>query len=102
MSNDVLLTETIARHFPDARIVDGEIELGFAELRMRCWVNRIHSVGTYKSASLFFNLSGGALGPSPIFASISGYDESPERAIIVGGCNWACSFGPVLQAGLAG
>ena len=102
MDHDVLLTETIARHFPDARITDGEIELGFANLRMKCWVHQILSVGNYKSASLFFNLSGGVLGPSPIFASVSGYDESPERAIVAGGCNWACSFGPVLQASLAG
>ena len=84
---DALFTETIARHFPEARLADGDIELGFAHLRLRWWVDNIMAMGRCQSASLFLNLSGGALGPSPVFASISGYAESAERAIVTGACN---------------
>jgi hypothetical protein len=99
---DALLTETIARHFPEARIDGGKIELGFAELTMECWVNSVKPLGQFSTASLFFNLRGGALGRGPVFASMSGYGDSEQEAIIGGGCNWACTFGPVLRTGLAG
>ncbi len=37
-----------------------------------------------------------------MFASVNGYEKSAPAAIITGGCNWACSFGPVLRSGLTG
>jgi hypothetical protein len=99
--HDALLVETIARHFPEAQVRDGELELGFGGLRMACRVHAIRALGAHKTAHLFFHLSGGRIGAVPVFASASGYGESPEVAIIAGGCNWACVFGPVLRAGLA-
>jgi len=99
---DALLTEIIARHFPDARIVDGIIELGFADLEMVCQVHAVHDFGPYKCASLYFNAWGGELGPEPVFMSFTGYAEETRAAVITGACNWACSFGPVLRAGLGG
>ncbi len=96
--HDALLTETIARHFPDARIVANEIDLGFAGLHIACSVNAVHELGPYKSASLFFTISSADLRLEPTFASISGYAESAEAAIVTGACNWACAFGPVLRA----
>lgn len=50
----------------------------------------------------FFRLAGGGLGDLPVFASVSGYEQTTQGAIVTGGCNWACSFGPVLTAGLSG
>src|SRR5947209_2986793 len=100
--HDSMLLQTIARHFPQARIRDDEIELGFAELRMAARVHAIREVGAYKTAHLFFHLWGGRLGTAPVFASASGYGESAEVAIVGGACNWACAFGPVLRAGLGG
>jgi len=99
---DRLLVETIARHFPGATIDGTVVDLAVAGLRIDCHVNGVRPLGAFSSASLFFHLSGGALGERPIFASISGYEESPEHAVVVGACNWACSFGPVLRAALAG
>jgi hypothetical protein len=99
---DTLLVETIARHFPDAHIDGTTVDLAVAGLRIDCHVNGVRPLGVFSSASLFFYLSGGALGERPVFASISGYDETPEHAVVVGACNWACSFGPVLRAALAG
>ena len=99
---DALLRDTVARHFPAAQIQDEEIELGFASITIRCWVHTVREIGPVTSASLFFQLRGGKLGESPIFASISGYGDSPEVAIVSGACNWACAFGPVLRAALAG
>jgi hypothetical protein len=100
-AHDSLLLETIARHFPKAEVRGDEIALGFSDLRIACRVHAIREVGAYKTAHLFFQLSGGQIGASPIFASVSGYGESPEVAIVGGACNWACAFGPVLRAGLA-
>jgi hypothetical protein len=104
MSNDQdgLLTETIAGHFPGARVDANEIDLGFGGLSIGCRVNGVGEFGVFKTASLFFQLRGGVLGDAPVFASISGYGDSDHDAIVSGGCNWACSFGPVLRAGLAG
>lgn len=99
---DRLLVETTANHFPGARIDGTTIDLGFAGLRMDCQVSAVRPLGRFSSASLFYFLSGGALGDEPVFASISGYEETPEHAVVVGACNWACSFGPVLRAALAG
>lgn len=98
--HDKLLIETIARHFPDARIDGDEIVLGVGDLKIRCWVNGVTEMPSMCAASLFFALRGGALGPAPVFASMSGYAETAEQAIATGGCNWACAFGPVVRAGL--
>ncbi len=100
--HDALFRETVARHFPAAQIRDDEIELGFASLRLRCRVNAVKQIGSTTSASLFFLLRGGKLGESPVFASISGYGDTAEIAIISGACNWACAFGPMFRAALAG
>lgn len=99
---DALLVQIMANHFPDARVSDQVVDLGVAGVRIGCRVNAVRPIGVYTSAHLYFHLSGGALGDEPVFASVSGYEESPERAVIVGACNWACSFGPVLRAALAG
>jgi hypothetical protein len=98
---NALLAETLARHFPTARARGGEVDLGLGDLRARTEVNAIKRSGQLVSASLFFYLVGGKLGPTPVFASISGYADSPEAAIVSGGCNWACAFGTVLLAALA-
>lgn len=98
---DTLLVETIARHFPEAKVEDNEIDLGFGGLWLSCAVSAVRKLGPYVSASLFFRLRGGRLA-APVFASISGYAETAEEAIVTGGCHWACSFGPVLRTGLAG
>lgn len=100
--HDTVLVETIARHFPSARIDGNDVHLGVRDLRIHCVVNHVREAASYTSASLFFWIEGGALGERQVFASVSGYESTAERAIILGGCNWACSFGPVLRAGLAG
>ncbi len=100
--HDRVLVETIARHFPAARVDGNDVHLGVRDLRIHCVVNNVREAANYTSASLFFWIEGGALGERQVFASVSGYESSAERAIILGGCNWACAFGPVLRAGLAG
>jgi hypothetical protein len=100
--SDVLLAETIARHFEGGTVAGSVARIGLGGVEVQCAVNDVLELGAYRSASLFFRLQGGPLGPDPIFTSISGYEKSPEAAIVVGGCNWACAFGPVLRAGLTG
>jgi hypothetical protein len=102
--HDALLCDTVARHFPAAWIDHDahEVALGFGDLVIACRVNAVHDHGATQAASLYFYLRGGKLGERPVFASISGYAETAEHAIITGGCNWCCVFGPVLRAGLGG
>lgn len=100
-AHDTLFRDTVARHFPDARLDDDEIELGFGALRIRCRVDGIHELGGMQSASLFFQLRGGRLGDAPMFVSVSGYGDSAEAAIITGACNWTCTYGPLLRLALA-
>ena len=99
--HDLLLRQTIARHFPAAEIRDRVVHLGVDDLAIECWVNGIHPNSSITSASLYFVLRTAVLGMQPVFASISGYGTTPEEAIVTGGCNWACAFGPVLRAGLS-
>ena len=98
--HDTMLTETIARRFDDAQISEDGIDLGVADLHISCWVDGVREIGDSRSASLFFQLWGGKLGETPIVTSMSGYGDSVEEAIITGGCNWGCTFGPVLVAAL--
>src|SRR5262245_24803650 len=97
--HDAMLTETIARHFDRAKVSGDTVNLGVAELFVRCRVNEVRD-GAYTTASLFFQLWGGGLGEHPLFASMTGYGASVEDAIIGGGCLWACTFGPVLTSAL--
>ena len=98
---DSVFSETIARHFPEARISDGVIDLGFGGLQMKCEVPTTQAFGQGRAASLYMRLWGGAVGEHPVFLSVSGYGDDDHDAVVVGGCNWACTFGPVLRAGLA-
>lgn len=98
--NDVMLAETIARHFEGAVVVGRTAHIGLGGLVVECEVGDVSEVGSYFAAPLYLYISGGGLGPEPVFASVSGYGSSPEAAIVTGACNWACVFGPVLRAGL--
>lgn len=97
-----VLTETLARHFPAARIEEGTIDLGFGGLRLECNVDDCTRHEGLCSASLFMYLSGGTVGDRPVFMSASGYADNEHDAVVTGGCQWACTFGPLLRAGLAG
>jgi hypothetical protein len=99
---NTLLRDVIARHFPEARIGDDAIDLGFGGLQISCRVDEVGHFGDYQTAVLFFQLRGGGVGGSPVYASVSGYGKSADEAIVSGACTWACTFGPVLRAGLAG
>jgi hypothetical protein len=96
------MATTLARHFDAARVDGSTVQLGFADLAVRCQVGSIGRLGRFVAVPLYFWLSGGPLGQQPIFASVSGYESLPRNAVIAGTCNWACSFGPVLRAGLTG
>ena len=97
-----VMAQTLARHFDAAHVDGSTVRLGFADLTVRCQVGPVGRLGSFFAVPLYFWLSGGPLGSKPIFASISGYEQSPRNAVIAGTCNWACSFGPVLYSGLAG
>jgi hypothetical protein len=54
--------------------------------------------GDPRSASLFFEIGGGPLGPDTSFASVSGYGATPEVAVVEGACRWTCMLRSLLQA----
>lgn len=95
---DATVAETIARHFDGSRVEGSTAHLGFSGITMDCWVNDVVPMGVNLAASLFFNLRGGPLGDVPVFASISGYGPDEVAAVVAGGCEWSCAFGPVLRA----
>lgn len=98
---DASLAATIARHFDGGCTSGRTAFLGFNDVSIECYVAGTSPVGANRSASLFLLLRGGRLGAQPVFASISGYGTSDEEAIVAGGCEWSCQFGPVLRAALA-
>lgn len=100
-SFSLLMAEVLAGHFPSATVTGPDVELGFAELRVHCQVNSVRELPGMVVAHLWFWLSGGKLSSYPLFASVSGYGDAAREAVITGCCNWACTFGPVLQAALA-
>jgi hypothetical protein len=99
---DELLVQGIARHFEGATVEGNVARIGLGGVEIHCSVYNIRQTGSFFAASMYFRLYGGPLGPAPIFASVSGYEESPVAAVVGGACNWACSFGPVLRSGLTG
>jgi hypothetical protein len=100
--DDALFLEVFANHFPGARIVGSEVDVAFGDLKVACSVNRVNDAGSFVAASLFFSLASPKLGEAPVFASMSGYGRTAKEAIVAGACHWACTFGPVLRAGVAG
>lgn len=99
---DVVLAETVARHFEGATVQGSVALVGLGDVRIACEVADGHESAAGWSVALFFRLWGGLLGPVPVFASISGYDTTREGAVVEGGSLWSGSFGPVLRSGLAG
>ncbi|MCO4745171.1 MAG: hypothetical protein KC912_10305, partial [Proteobacteria bacterium] len=109
MSTDTLtalFVENIASHF-DGSTIDGDVvHTGVEGLTIQGYVNRVDDRGSYTSVSLFFQVWGGRLGATPVFASMSGYaggtDDDARAAVITGSCNWCCTFGPMFRAALSG
>ena len=100
---DLLLAQTIARHFAGASTDGAVVRPGFGNLEIECLVHEPARNQGQWSAPLFLHLSGGRLGTRPLFASVSGYHrESAAAAVVEGACLWSCSFGPVLASGLTG
>jgi len=93
-----VLVERFAAHFPGAVVKGAEVALPFGGLTVRCQVNNVGGKGDLRSAALFFWIAGGPFDNSPVFASVSGYGPTPMQAVVIGCCNWACAFAPVLRA----
>lgn len=98
---DVLLAETVARHF-DGRVEGATAHVGLGNLTIGCAVASSALQGDTWASPLYFSLSGSGFGKEPVFASVSGYGSSAEASVVEGACLWACAFGPVLRAGVAG
>lgn len=95
---ETLLVTTIARHFPEARIANHVVDLGFVQLG--CRLGKVGPFGSIQSAQLLFDVSGGELA-GEVQLSMNGYGPTLPEAIVGGACGWACSFGPVLRAALS-
>jgi hypothetical protein len=97
-----LLLETVARHFPAARIDGTVVRTGIADVDVACEVHQVDPVGPFFAAHLFFRVHGPRLAPTGVFSSITGYESSAEAAIVTGGCHWACTFAPLFHAAHTG
>lgn len=95
---ETLLVTTVARHFPEARIADHVVDLGFVQLG--CRLGEVRPFNGVPSAQLLFDVAGGELdGVTQL--SMTSYGPTLAEAIVCGACGWACSFGPVLRAALS-
>jgi hypothetical protein len=94
------LAEIVGHHFDGWSAAGTVASIGMGDVKIDCRVNNLRSHDSYWTASLFYSISGSAFGPDPVFASMSGYGQDPRDAILTGGCNWACSFGPVIRMAL--
>ncbi len=92
------LVERLASHFPGATTDGAHVRLPFGGLSVDCSIGGLQEIGRFHSASLFFLIDGGPFDDGPVFASVSGYGDTPLEAVVGGCCNWACAFGPVLRS----
>jgi hypothetical protein len=102
ISLEEVLVERFAAHFPGAMVTGPTVAMPFAGLSVRCELGEAQMFGGKHTVACYFWLSGGPFDNGPVFASVSGYGANPMEAVVMGCCNWACAFGPVLRAGLGG
>lgn len=95
---DAMLVATIARHFPEVRVTNNVVDIGF--VRLGCRVGTVRPFSGMQSAQLLFEIAGGELGTTTQI-SMTSFGPTLREAIIKGACGWACSFGPVLRAALS-
>ncbi len=95
-----LLTERVADHFDGATIEGSRVHTGLAGITIDCQVNDVKPFGPSHAASLFFHVGGTPFGARTSFASISGYESTPEGAVTEGACRWACAVRPLLRAAI--
>ena len=97
------LAEVIADHFVGARVVEADgawvVELGEDLPVIECRIDTQQDHPPY-GVFVFLSIRGGALGGAGALVTASGYGPSPEHALTLAGCNWACAFGPVLLTGI--
>ena len=97
------LAEVIADHFVGARVAEADgawvVELGEDLPVIECRIDTQQDHPPY-GVFVFLSIRGGALGGAGALVTASGYGPSPEHALTLAGCNWACAFGPVLLTGI--
>jgi hypothetical protein len=98
---DALLVDTIARHFEDATIDGHSVLLDPDGVRIACHVGTVKPAFGAQSAQLLFTIAGNGL-RGPVEVGTTHYGATVDEAVVAGGCSWACSFGPLLLAGLYG
>lgn len=103
MSNeeDALLVLTIARHFEGATVEDQTVLLDPHGVRIGCKIGTVKPAFGAQSVQLLFTIDGNGL-RGPVEVTTTHYGTTAREAVIAGACAWACSFGPLLLAGLCG
>ena len=100
---DVVLTQTIARHFRGAttEAIDDvqTVRLGEGLPTIECFIDETQDHEPY-GAFLFLQISGGAFGSRSVLVTASGYGSNQLESVVTAGCTWACAFGPVLLTGI--
>jgi hypothetical protein len=95
---DTLLAAVVAHHLDGGSVEDGTARAVSGGLVVGCSVNQLSEVGSTWTAACFFLVSGTPFGPTPTFASISGYGATPEEAVVSGGHLWADMLTSLLRA----
>lgn len=97
----VLAAQAFAQLTPGAR-AEGGIVHGMAGVTVECVVGGIERTGDVFTAHVGLWLAGGPIGPVPVLATVDGYGDTPDAAVVEGAGRWAAQLGPVLVAAATG
>ena len=90
--------ERVAAHFEGAAAEGALARIPSRGLEIGCEVGDPAPFGPFQAVPLYLSLRGGELGEASVFASISGYHDEPEGAVVEGACLWTCSLVELLDA----
>lgn len=95
---DALLAAIVAHHLDGAVVDEGTARVVSPALTVECHVDQLSAFGPHQTAACFFDVSGGRLGATPVFASVSGYGATPQEAVADGGHAWVGLVSSLLRA----
>lgn len=97
----VLAAQAFAQVTPGST-VHGSTVRGPAGLTVDCVVAGIERTGDVFTAHVGLWLAGKPVGPAPVLATVDGYGDTPDAAVVEGAGRWAAQLGPVLVAAATG
>jgi len=97
----VLAAHAVAQVTPGSSVTGSTVRAA-AGMTVECVVAGVERTGEVFTAHIGLWLAGGPLGSAPVLATVDGYGDTPDAAVIEGAGRWAAQLGPVLAAAATG